>query len=377
MPIGDQPTSLMSSAKGTGDAPPLEVTAGAEIAAPSELVARSETMGEGPRMLLYHTNSPGASFLESQLVATGLFTPSDIDIVEMSPVVLGPSTLPDYTCVLAWTNFSPPNVVELGDSLRDYADGGGRVILATYAYSTLQDPWRLRGGIMEPGYSPLVNSGTRLTSFPRNLDFGTALTGHPLLEGVGDFTYFGNSNYVRPTLDPGALLVASDNFGVPLVAVSASDRVVGVNLFPGNVFSKSPGVFRTLANACTAQTAIDVTIDVKPGSDDNPVNLTAANGVLPVAILTTPEFDATTVDHATVEFEGASEAHSVRRTGAAVRHEEDVDGDGDTDLVLHFRIGETALGPTSTEGGLTGETFDGTAIRGVDAVAVEASRGVR
>ena len=87
-----------------------------------------------------------------------------------------------------------------------------------------------------------------------------------------------------------------------------------------------------------------------------------------VAILSADDFDATTVDHTTVTFEGASETHVNRRTGVARRHEEDVDGDGDTDLVLHFRLGDTDLTCGSTEGTLTGETFDGQAIEGTDTV---------
>jgi hypothetical protein len=107
---------------------------------------------------------------------------------------------------------------------------------------------------------------------------------------------------------------------------------------------------------------VEVDIDIKPGGDPNPVNCGAGNAVIPVAILTTPDFDATTVDHATVRFAGAAETHG--KPGAPKRHEEDVDGDGDVDLVLHFRVGETDLDCDSTEATLTGETFDGTPIEG-------------
>jgi len=114
--------------------------------------------------------------------------------------------------------------------------------------------------------------------------------------------------------------------------------------------------------------ALMVDIDIKPGSDPNSINCNNANGVITVAILTTADFDATTVDHTTVTFEGASETHVDRRTGVARRHEEDVDGDGDTDLVLHFRLGDASLTCNSTEGMLMGDTFDGHAIEGADAV---------
>ncbi len=111
-----------------------------------------------------------------------------------------------------------------------------------------------------------------------------------------------------------------------------------------------------------------VAVDIKPGSDPNSINCTNDKGVIPVAILTTPDFDATAVDHTTVTFEGATETHIDKKTGLPRRHEEDVDGDGDTDLVFHFRFGDTSLDCSSTEGTLTGETLDGTPIEGTDAV---------
>ena len=41
-------------------------------------------------------------------------------------------------------------------------------------------------------------------------------------------------------------------------------------------------------------------IDIKPGSDPNPIN-PGSNGLIPVAILSSEDFDATTVDPATIE----------------------------------------------------------------------------
>jgi len=117
----------------------------------------------------------------------------------------------------------------------------------------------------------------------------------------------------------------------------------------------------------------EVAINIKPGSDPNSINCNDENGVIAIAILTTEDFDATTVDHTTVLFEGASETHVDKKSGEARRHEEDVDGDGDTDLVFHFRVGDTGLTCDSTEGTLSGETFDGQAIEGTDAVRMVGS----
>jgi len=117
-----------------------------------------------------------------------------------------------------------------------------------------------------------------------------------------------------------------------------------------------------------APPVVEVDIDIKPGNDPNSINCNNEKGGITVAILTTEDSDATTVDHTTVTFEGASETHVDRRSGEPRRHEEDVDGDGDTDLVFHFRLGDTGLTCDSEEGTLTGETFDGQAIVGTDSV---------
>ena len=103
----------------------------------------------------------------------------------------------------------------------------------------------------------------------------------------------------------------------------------------------------------------NVTIDVKPGSDENPINCTNENGVIPVAILTTDEFDAADVDHTTVRFGpgGAMETHYDAH--AMKRHVEDVDLDGDLDLVFHFRGYEAAIGCSDTSVTLWGTTLDG------------------
>lgn len=113
---------------------------------------------------------------------------------------------------------------------------------------------------------------------------------------------------------------------------------------------------------CGGEPIITATIDVKPGSETNPINL-RSNGLIPVAILSTGELTATEIDGGSVVFGpgGATAAHS--------RHE-DVDGDGVLDYMLHFPTAEAGLPVGETEVCLTGSTIDGRAFEGCDVVDV-------
>lgn len=110
-------------------------------------------------------------------------------------------------------------------------------------------------------------------------------------------------------------------------------------------------------------------IDVKPGSAVNHINcLSHGGGVIPVAIVSSPDFDALTVDHTTVQFGPgqAFEAHS--NPHGLIRHEEDVDGDGDLDLLFHFRQTEVGIQCGETQASLTGQTYDGQKVVGADMI---------
>jgi hypothetical protein len=104
----------------------------------------------------------------------------------------------------------------------------------------------------------------------------------------------------------------------------------------------------------------DVLVDINPGSYPNSINL-GSKGVIPVAVLTTEGFDASTVDPVTVVFAGAVPLRWAM---------EDVDYDGDLDLIFHFKTQELDLDENSTEATLTGETFDGIPIEGTDTVNI-------
>jgi hypothetical protein len=118
---------------------------------------------------------------------------------------------------------------------------------------------------------------------------------------------------------------------------------------------------------------IEVDIDIKPGSDPNPIN-PGSNGLIPVAILSSPEFAARQVDPTSVTLAGASVA--VRGKGKSMAHEEDVNGDGLVDLVVQVETqGLDDLGTGGTVK-LTGTTFNGEAIVGYDEVVIVSTKEV-
>jgi hypothetical protein len=159
------------------------------------------------------------------------------------------------------------------------------------------------------------------------------------------------------------------DFGI-FVALDGSGDVLGTGLFEGTVdFGGGPltsagrgDIFLVKLSGTGISPVLEVEIDIKPGSDPNAIN-PAAKGLTPVAILTTDTFDATTVSPITVRF-GPAGANLEHQLG----HLEDVDSDGDLDLVLHFRTQESGIQCGDTEASLAGETFDGQAIQGLDSI---------
>jgi hypothetical protein len=133
-------------------------------------------------------------------------------------------------------------------------------------------------------------------------------------------------------------------------------------VFGGLVWFNPAGAYADWDYVRLTPTTIPVAIDIKPGSNPNSIN-PASNGVIPVAVLTDAAFDAASLDVATVRF-GATGAEAAPVHSAM----EDVDGDGDLDLVLHFRAQQTGLACGATSASLTGKTAGGQSILGSDAV---------
>jgi len=108
----------------------------------------------------------------------------------------------------------------------------------------------------------------------------------------------------------------------------------------------------------TGASCVSANIVVKPG-DSQPVLNVGSQGVIPVAILSTPTFDATKVVPGTVRF---------GRTGteASALHWslQDVNNDGTLDMVLQFETQSTGIQSGDSQAVLMGRTIDGVPFRG-------------
>jgi beta-propeller repeat-containing protein len=171
-------------------------------------------------------------------------------------------------------------------------------------------------------------------------------------------TYLGGSGDENTGLYLWAADIAIDNVGNAFMTgyTSSPDFPTANPLQP---------TLRGFSNAFVAKIGSDVlfaTIDIKPGSSTNSIN-PRSHGNIPVAILTTNSFDANSVDPSTVRFGRKGKEAAPLRSSL-----EDIDGDGDVDLVLHFDTQQTGLLCGDSSARLTGKTLDGQATEGSDSI---------
>ncbi len=110
---------------------------------------------------------------------------------------------------------------------------------------------------------------------------------------------------------------------------------------------------------------LSLLLDIRPGSDENPVN-SKSNGALPVAIYGTGDIDVTEIDLATLMLEGMS----LREKGKSGKlgSFEDINGDSILDLVLHFDLSELPFDASTDAYTLSGMMLDGMALEGSDSI---------
>ncbi len=123
---------------------------------------------------------------------------------------------------------------------------------------------------------------------------------------------------------------------------------------------------------------VDVTLDIGPVASLASVDV-RDESVVPVAILNTPDFNPHTIDPTTVTLGDDDGADTpVAYQGDALASGEDVDRDGDLDVILQFEVRglvwNSDLNAGTTELILNGETADGILVKGRGAVLVASPR---
>jgi uncharacterized repeat protein (TIGR01451 family) len=116
-------------------------------------------------------------------------------------------------------------------------------------------------------------------------------------------------------------------------------------------------------NSAVATTEVPALVDITPGSDKNPIQL-SRTGRVPVAILGSEAFDVTTIDRASLRF-GPGAAAPVHR---GLGHLLDVNEDGALDLLSHYRVEETELSETTFAACVQAMFEDGRTFQGCDRV---------
>lgn len=112
---------------------------------------------------------------------------------------------------------------------------------------------------------------------------------------------------------------------------------------------------------------LEVAIDIKPGSDDNPINL-CSNGVLPIAILGAADFDVNNIVVDSIELAGSGVA--IRGKNKSMASIKLINGDDYPDLIIHIEVENLNLVEGDIEVTLTGELFDQTPFSGTDIVQI-------
>jgi hypothetical protein len=197
------------------------------------------------RIALVQSDAENASSVKAVLASTGHFLAANIDIIDAAYSTPSLATLKNYDAVLVWSNRRFLNSKLLGNTLADYVDQGGGVVIATYALSG--NWWGIAGRISTEGMSPFAVS-LNYAGLSGILDLQASNVSHPILAGVFNASYWVNSNTPSPPLTLGATLIAKDTSGNNLVSVNANNTIVGIAFYPGYVQSGG-GADLIIANA--------------------------------------------------------------------------------------------------------------------------------
>jgi hypothetical protein len=209
-----------------------------------------------------------------------------------------------YDVVVTWTNYPYRNAVQAGNTLKDYVDGGGGVLLL--AFSSIGLSWngyQLQGSFYSMGYNPIGYSNSYGLNYA--IRMGTILQpSHPILDGVSDV---GPGFHIYTSVfSSGATRIFYWNNGYAGCGVKeiGGGRTCGLNQMPG--YDRGAHCDLIIANAaawCAGVAAIPADVRVEPQS----LNLESNGNWVQFKIYgfpDNPEYTHMDVDPTTVKVEG-------------------------------------------------------------------------
>lgn len=173
------------------------------------------------------------------------------------------------------------------------------------------------------------------------------------------------------SLDPGSTSnkdARIDNFVLPATGV----YYVGVSSAPRYFWATGGGVNNRVAGETislgdydlaitgVSPATVQISLDIRPGSKELVRINPKSNAKLPVAILSSTDFDATSIDPASLKFGASGYEDSLAKCNPVGQ---DLNADGRLDLLCHFEVKSMKLGEGDLEGILRGSA-NGVAFEG-------------
>ncbi len=166
---------------------------------------------------------------QARILASGLF--ASVDILDAAAGTPTLQQFQAYDAVLVWSNTGFQNSALLGDTLADYVDGGGGVVVAVFANAIASSTLSIQGR-WQGAYEVIEDQSGSTSSSAASL--GTVLLPqHPIMAGVNSF--YGGSSSFRPTvttLTPGSISIAEWSDGRILVAQGANPKRIDLGFYP-------------------------------------------------------------------------------------------------------------------------------------------------
>ena len=189
------------------------------------------TTGQATSLLIYSGNATDANHVKTLIDSVGAL-PADVELFDAGFGTPRLDTLQTYESVLIWLDDPYFDAVAIGDNLADYVDGGGGVVVASFANVTGE----LGGRFLSGGYHPITPAA------PSTPVSGATMTvndpNHPIMLAVTAFAGGNASFRISGTAAAGTTKIADWDNGQPLVVErpqgggGAGGIVIGLNMFP-------------------------------------------------------------------------------------------------------------------------------------------------